>query len=76
MEFRQGEVAHLRQRIEQEECAARLGLIGLAQVATHEAINARAQRGARRILQLVEQGHHAQAIALMEQPYWEEPEDK
>lgn len=69
-------IASFRERQTLEETSARLGLTGLAQMATHEAINARAQRGAQRILQLVEQGQHAQAIALMEQPYWEDPEDK
>jgi hypothetical protein len=75
MEHEQSEVRHLRQRIEQEEASARLGLTGLAQVAQHELINARAQRGAARILRLVEQGHHVQAIALMDRPDWGADED-
>lgn len=68
-------VTSFRERQTLEEISARLGLIGPAQVATHEAINARAQRGAKRILQLVQQGLHEQALALMEQPHWGELED-
>lgn len=68
-------VASFRERQALEEASARLGLNGLAQMATHEAINVRAQRGAERILHLVEQGQHAQALSLMEQPQWGELED-
>ncbi|MGH2508294.1 MAG: hypothetical protein ACRDHZ_12960 [Ktedonobacteraceae bacterium] len=64
------EIALFCERQALEEASARLGLDGLAQVASHEAINARAERGAARILQLVEQGHHAQAVALMDRPDW------
>lgn len=69
-------VALFRERQALEEASARLGLDGFAQIANHEAINARVQRGAQRILHLVEQGRHAQALALMEQPYWEDPENE
>jgi hypothetical protein len=64
------EVALFRERQALEEASARLGLTGLAQVAQHEAINARATRGAERILRLVEQGQHEQAITLMDRPDW------
>lgn len=70
MEHKQSEVARLLQRIELEKASARLGLNGLAQVAKHDAINARATRGAERILRLVEQGMHVQAVALMDRPDW------
>lgn len=50
MGFEQSEVARFRQRVEQEEASARLGLTGFAIVAKHDAINARATRGAERIL--------------------------
>lgn len=75
MAFEQSEVARFRQRVEQEEASARLGLNGFAHVASHEAINARAQRGAARILLLVEQGQHVQARALMDRPDWGADED-
>lgn len=70
MGFEQSEVARFRQRVEQEEASARLGLTGFAIVAKHDAINARATRGAERILQLMEQGQHVQAHALMDRPDW------
>ncbi|MGH2509624.1 MAG: hypothetical protein ACRDHZ_19780 [Ktedonobacteraceae bacterium] len=70
------EIALFRAGQTLEEEAAQRGYTGLAQVAQHDFINARATRGAQRILQLVEQGQHVQAIALMEQPHWGEPEDE
>ncbi|MGH2482024.1 MAG: hypothetical protein ACRDHW_20435, partial [Ktedonobacteraceae bacterium] len=58
-------VASFREQQSLEEASARLGLTGPAMVAQHETINARATRGAERILQLVEQGKHTQALALL-----------
>jgi hypothetical protein len=69
------EVALFRECQALEEASARLGLTGLAQVAQHEAINARATRGAERILRLVEQGQYKQAVALMDQPGWGADDD-
>ena len=43
------DIARLRRRIALEEDAARLGLTGLAIVASHEIITARMERGAERI---------------------------
>lgn len=69
-ESEQSEVTRIRQLIEQEEITAHLGLTGPAIVANHELINARASRGAARILQLIEQGRYAEAHALMDMPDW------
>lgn len=82
MAFEQSEVARLRWSIEQEEGSARVGLSGAAMIARHEFINARAQQGATRILQLIEQGRHTEAQALMDLPDWgaaatgQDPEDR
>lgn len=69
------QIALFRERQALEEAAAQRGCSGLAQVARHDFINARATRGAQRILGLFKQGQHAQAIALMEHPQWGEPEE-
>jgi hypothetical protein len=59
------EIACLLQRIELKEEAAQRGLYGLAIVASHELITARMERGAERILQLITEGKHDEAVALM-----------
>ena len=64
------DIARLRRRIALEEEAARLGLTGLAIVASHEIITARMERGAERILQLIEEGKQAEAVALMNTETW------
>jgi hypothetical protein len=64
------EVAALRERLALEEQSARLGLYGPAIVANHAAINARMQRGAERILKLIEEHKDDQAIALMNMETW------
>lgn len=71
----QSEVGRMRRRIEQEEEATRLGFYGPAMVARHAWINARAERAAARILWLIEQGRHAEACALLDQPAWGENEE-
>ena len=50
--------------------AARLGLTGLGIVASHEIITARMERGAERILRLIEEGKQAEAVALMNTETW------
>ncbi len=57
-------------RIELEEEAAQRGLYGLAIVASHELITARMERGAERILQLITEGKHDEAVALMNTETW------
>jgi hypothetical protein len=64
------EVAAFREQLALEEQAMRLGFSGPAIVASHAAINARMQRGAERILKLIEEDKHEEAIALMEAKGW------
>ncbi len=64
------DIARLRRRIALEEEAAQRGLTGLAIVASHEIITARMERGAERILQLIEEGKHTEAVALMNTETW------
>jgi hypothetical protein len=65
------EVAAFRERQALEEEAARLALFGLASVASHQMITARMQRGAERILALIDEGKHEEAQALMNTEYWQ-----
>ncbi len=64
------EIANFRQQQALEEAAAQQGLHGYAQVATHESITARAERGAARIMRLVDKGKHDEAKRLMNTPDW------
>ena len=64
------EIACLLQRIELEEEAARRGLYGFAVVASHEIITARMELGAERILRLITEGKHDEAVALMNTESW------
>ena len=65
------EVASLMQRIDLEREAAQQGLTGLAYgTARHDFITARMERGAERILLLIQEGELAEAIALMETETW------
>ena len=67
----ESEVASLMQRIDLEREAAQQGLTGLAYgTARHDFITARMERGAERILQLVQEGKLTEAIALMETEAW------
>ena len=65
------EVARRMHLIQLEREAAERGLCGLAEgTARHAFIEARAERGADAILQLMQEGKHTEAIALMETPGW------
>lgn len=65
------EVASLMHRIDLEREAAQRGLTGLAYgIARHDFITARMERGAERILRLVQEGKYVEAIALMEMENW------
>jgi hypothetical protein len=64
------EIACLLQRIELEEQSAQWGLYGLAIMASHELITARMERGAERILRLITEGKHDEAVALMSTESW------
>lgn len=67
----ESEIASLMQRIDLEREAAQQGLTGLAYgTARHDFITARMERGAERILQLVQEGKYTEAIALMEMEHW------
>ncbi len=67
----ESEVASLMQRIDLEREAAQQGLTGLAYgIARHDFITARMERGAERILLLIQEGKLAEAIALMETETW------
>ena len=68
------EVAHFREQQAQLEEAAHLGLCGLAIVSRHDFIEARAERGAARILRLLAQSRYAEAEAQMNVPDWGEEE--
>ncbi len=64
------EVARFREQQALEEQAARLGFSGFAITARHDFIEARAQRGAERILQLLAEGKEAEALTLMNEAHW------
>ncbi len=67
----ESEIASLMQRIDLEREAAQQGLTGLAYgTARHDFITARMERGAERILLLIQEGKLAEAIALMETETW------
>jgi hypothetical protein len=64
------EVALFRERQALEEQAARLALNGYAEVARHERITARMELGGQRILRLIDEGKHEEAMALMNTNHW------
>jgi hypothetical protein len=64
------EIARFREQQVLEEEAARLALSGFALTARHDFINARMQRGGERILQLIEEGKHEEAQALLNSDNW------
>jgi hypothetical protein len=65
------EVARLMRQIDLELEAAQRGLHGFAATARHDFINARMQRGGEHILQLIDEGKHEEAQALMNADNWE-----
>lgn len=64
-------VAAFREQQALEEEAARQALYGFASIASHQMITARMQRGAERILSLINEGRHDEAQALMNTEYWQ-----
>jgi hypothetical protein len=66
----ESDVARFRQEQALQEEAARQGLYGLAVVASHEAITARMEIGAARILTLFQEGRQEEAVALMSTEAW------
>lgn len=70
------ELAQLLRRIDLENEASRLALHGYAEVARHQCITARMERGAEHFFRLIEQGKQEEALAFMNSDYWFEKEDK
>ncbi len=65
------DVARRIRQIDQERESLQNALFGLASgMSRHDFIEARAARGADHILQLIEEGKHNEAIALMHTPDW------
>jgi hypothetical protein len=69
-EIHKSAVARFREQQALEEEAARLALSGYTVTARHDFITARMQRGGERILQLIEEGKHDEAQALMNSANW------
>lgn len=69
-------VAQFRASQSSQEQSARMGLQGYALITRYDVIMARAQRGAERILQLLEEGKQEQAYALWNMPTWGIEENK
>lgn len=63
-------VAKFREQQALQEQAAQRGLYGLAIVASHASITARMERGAERLLQLIQEGRHEEAKALFSTEEW------
>ncbi len=63
-------IARFREQQALEEESMRLANSGLALTARHDFIIARAQRGAERILRLIDEGKHEEAQALMNTDNW------
>ncbi len=74
-ETNNSEVARFREQQALEEQAARLGFSGFASTARHDFITARMQRGGERILQLLADGQHDRALALMNSDNWGDDEE-
>ena len=68
------DVASFREQQSQQEEAARVGLNGLAISASHEQIEARAQRQAERLLQLLNEGKREEVERQMNLDDWGEEE--
>ena len=64
------EIAGFRHQQALQEQAAQQGLNGFAAVASHETITARMDRGAERLLQLLQEGKHEEVAILMETTSW------
>ena len=69
-EIHKSEIARFREQQALEEEAARLALSGYAITARHDFINARMQRSGERILCLIEEGKHEEALVLMSSDHW------
>ena len=72
MQENKSEIGRLREQWALDEQAAGWARLGLAVLAPHNAINARMERGSRRILQLIDEGKHVEAQELMNTEWWED----
>ncbi len=63
-------VAAFRRQQARDYEAVQQGLSGLAIVATHASITARMEQGAKRILDLIQEGKHDEAHALLFTENW------
>ncbi len=72
------QVTQFRQQQALHEQAAQQGLSGLAIVATHDSITARMEQGAKRLLDLIQEGKHDEAHELLFTESWgtEEQEEQ
>ena len=68
------EVARFRKLQALEEEASKHALYATAMVARHDSIIARMERGAERILRLLQEGKQVEAMALMNTRQWGEEE--
>jgi hypothetical protein len=66
----ESKVARFRQEQILQEQAASQGLYGPAALACHESIIARMDRGAQRLLQMLQEGKHEEVAFLMETTSW------
>jgi aminoglycoside phosphotransferase family enzyme len=66
----ESKVARFRQEQILQEQAASQGLYGPAALARHESIIARMDRGAQRLLQMLQEGKHEEVAFLMETTSW------
>jgi hypothetical protein len=66
----ESEVAQFRQQQALQEQAAEQGLYGLAVTSRHDFIEARMERGAEGLLQLIKEGKHEEVKLLMETEAW------
>lgn len=64
------EMARLIRQIDLEREAAERGMYGFASTARHDFINARMQRNGERILQLIDEGKHEEAQAVLNADNW------
>ena len=69
-------VTQFRRQQALQEQAAQQGLTGLAIVASHASINARMERDAKHMLQLISEGRQQEVLVLLEMHAWSMSEDE
>lgn len=76
MQQNKSEIGRFREQWALDEQAAEWARLGLAVQAPHHTITARMERGGRRILQLIDEGKHEEAQALLNTDWWEEEQEE